>query len=164
MAAAAPFQQFRKFILHPVRFRLFLLSKLPVAFFAGIRIISLSEQKAVVRIRQQWFNKNPFRSVYFGMLSIAAEVSTGIICMGTLYRSKPPVSMLIVQNEGSFLKKATGTILFTCEDGDQIKAAVRKAIETGEGNTVTCRSVATNEQGEIVAAFLFTWSFKAKQQ
>lgn len=156
------FAEFKRLIQHPLRFRLFLLSRLPVAFFAGVRVVSLTEQAAVVRIRQRWFNKNPFRSVYFGMLSMAAEISTGILCMGKVYRQTPGISMLIVKNEGSFYKKATGTILFTCTDGDLVKTAIRKAIETGEGNTVTCRSVGSNEQGETVAEFLFTWSFKAR--
>ena len=105
-----------------------MLTKLPSAWFAGLRIEALSEQEAEVSVRQKWFNKNPFRSIYVAILSMPAEVSTGILCMGALYKSNPSVSMLAIGMEGSFTKKATGKILFKCSDGLAINAAVEKAI------------------------------------
>lgn len=71
--------------------------------------------------------------------------------------------MLVVQNEGFFYKKATGQIIFTCKDGSRVYAAIEQAIKTGEGTTVTCNSKGTNEAGEIVAEFNFTWSFKVRK-
>jgi hypothetical protein len=70
--------------------------------------------------------------------------------------------MLVVKNEGSFFKKATGKILFTCMNGAEVNEAVEKTIATGESVTVTCHSVGTNQNGETVAEFYFTWSFKQK--
>ena len=61
-----------------------------------------------------------------------------------------------------FVKKATGIILFTCEDGLAIQTAIKEAIATGEGKTIICKSMGKNEAGESVAEFNFTWSFKAK--
>lgn len=139
-----------------------MLSRLPVAFFSGIRIEFLNEEKAVISIRQKWFNKNPFHSIYFAMLSMTAELSTGILCMGALYERKTPVSMLVIKNEGYFLKKATGKINFSCMDAAAINRAVEMAISTNEGTTVNCHAIGTNEQNEMVAEFYFTWSFKAK--
>lgn len=157
------FTAFKKQITHPVKFRLFLLKSLPVAWFAGFKIVTLDEQKASVIIRYKWFNKNPFNSIYFAMLSAAAEVSTGILCMGNIYKRKPGVSMLVTQNNGKFFKKATGKIIFTCNDGENINNIVENAIDTGEGREVICTSTGVNESGEVVAVFEFTWSFKVKQ-
>jgi hypothetical protein len=72
--------------------------------------------------------------------------------------------MLLVKLEASFTKKALGRILFTCEQGAQIDAALHRALETREGQAVALRSVGTNEQGEQVAEFFFTWSFKVRGQ
>jgi hypothetical protein len=44
-----------------------------------------------------------------------------------------------------------------------IQAAINETIATGEGKTVICKTVGTNEKGEVVAEFNFTWSFKAKK-
>lgn len=101
--------------------------------------------------------------MYFAVQSMAAEMSTGILGFAQIYRRRPSVSMLVLKVEGNFLKKATGFILFTCSDGDQINEAVEKALATGEAQTVVCKSVGTNEQNEVVAEFFVTWTFKAKQ-
>lgn len=156
------FQVFKQQITNPIKFRLFMLNNLPSAFFAGLKIIALDEQKAVITVRQKWFNKNPFRSIYFAILSMAAEVSTGIHCMGAIYKRQPGVSMLVVESTGKFHKKAVGKIAFSCINGDAANNAVAEAIATGEGRTITSHSIGKNEQGEIVAEFWFTWSFKAK--
>ena len=64
----------------------------------------------------------------------------------------------------SFLKKATGIILFTCEDGEAIQNTIEAAIQSGEGSKMICKSTATNQEGIIVAEFLLTWSFKVKSE
>ncbi len=139
-----------------------MLTQLPSAWFAGLRVEELTEEKAVISVKQKWFNKNPFKSIYVAILSMPAEVSTGILSMGALYKRQPSVSMLAVHMEGSFIKKATGKILFTCSDGIQLNQAVEKTIATGEPVTVKCHSIGTNASNEVVAEFYFTWSFKAR--
>jgi len=153
---------FRALVRHPLKFRLFLMTKLPAAWCAGLRVQALSEAACTVTVPYKWFNRNPFGSIYFACLSMAAELSTGALCMQYIYRSRPAVSMLVVAQEGRFFKKATGLIRFTCADGAAIAAAVARAVETGEGQTVTARSSGLNTQNESVAEFSFTWSFKAR--
>ena len=140
-----------------------MLTKLPSAWFAGLKVVKLTDEEAVVSVQYKWFNKNPFNSIYVAVLSMPSEVSTGILCMGALYKRNPAVSMLVVKNEGHYYKKAIGKILFTCKDGKAINEAVEQAMVTGEGTTVNCHSVGTNEQNEVVAEFYFTWSFKARK-
>jgi hypothetical protein len=157
------FPAFRKRIFHPLRFRLFLLQQLPAALIAGVRIHSLEEGKAVVKANYSWINKNPFRSMYFAVQSMAAEMSTGLLATGQVFRREPAVSLLVVGLEARFLKKVTGRVFFTCNDGEAIAAAVDKAITSGEPQTIGCVSRGTDASGAIVAEFVITWSFKAKQ-
>lgn len=156
------FASFRQQINNPVKFRLFMLQKLPSAFFAGLRIREFDEHRAVVTVRYKWFTQNPFRSMYFAVQSMAAEMSTGLLASGQVYQRKPAVSMLVVGLEAKFFKRATDLIAFTCEDGDAIGAVIEASIASGEGKTITCRSVGRNKAGEQVSEFLITWSFKAK--
>jgi hypothetical protein len=141
---------------------MFMLSKIPAAYIAGVKVESVTSETAVVSVKKKWVNQNPFRSIYFAVLSMAAEMSTGILCMGALYKRNPLVSMLIVKIEGWFIKKAIGKVVFTCNDGILANDAVEKAIATGEATTVVCNSKGVNEQGELVAEFYCTWSFKAR--
>lgn len=146
----------------PFAFRMFLLTKLPAACIAGLQLKKLEVSEAVVSVRHKWLNQNPFGSLYFAVLSMAAEATTGILCMGALYKRDPKVSMLIVKNEGQYFKKATGEIFFTCSDGNKIWQSVEQAVQTREATTITCNSKGINEAGELVAEFNFVWSFKAK--
>jgi hypothetical protein len=152
---------FIQLVKHPVKFRMFLFSKLPAAFFSGVRLKYADEEKCEVIVPFKWFTKNPFRSTYFACLSMAAEMSTGILAMANVYGRKPRVSMLVLKVNGDYKKKATGKTVFTCNQGSQIKATVEAAIASGEGRTIQLRSVGRNENDEIVAEFEIVWSFKS---
>ena len=157
------FSRFSRLITNPISFGFFLFTKLPAAFFAGLRIHYFDDRKCVVRIRYSWFSQNPFQSIYFAVEAMAAEMTCGMLAFAQVYQRVPKISMLVVGTQANFLKKATGTILFSCEDGLAIQAAINESIATGEGKIVICKSVGTNEKGEVVAEFNFTWSFKAKK-
>lgn len=158
----AAFSEFKRHISNKFFFKQFLLSKLPAAFFAGLKIEALNEKEAVVSVQQKWFNQNPFRSIYFAVLTMAAEMSTGVLCMGNIYKRKPAVSMLVTEQRSVFHKKATGKILFYCNDGGKITAAVENAVTTGSAVSVTCYSKGFNNSNEMVAEVWITWSMKLR--
>lgn len=156
--------KFLQLIHSPIRFRLFMLSKLPAAFFSGVRLKYADDKQAIVSIRYKWFSRNPFKSTYFACLSMAAEMSTGILAMANVYERKPAISMLVVKTEGTFSKKATGITTFTCEDGLAFEQTVQEAAASGKSNSIAARSIGRDKEGNIVAEFIITWSFKAKPQ
>ena len=157
------FQLFSKQMTSPLKFRMFLLSKLPSAYFSGVRVKSLDENKCEVTVPFKWFSQNPFRSTYFACLSMAAEMSTGALALGHLYKRKPAVSMLVVRTEGEYFKKAVDETTFICEEGSQIKRMIEEAVESGEGRTIRAKTIGKNKAGELVAEFFITWSFKSKK-
>ena len=148
---------------NPFKFRLYLLSKLPAAFVAGVRIKQCNEESCSVSVPFKWLTQNPFRSTYFACLSMAAEMSTGVLAMANLYKRTPKTSMLITSVESKYYKKATGKTIFICWDGLKMKATIDEAYQTYLPQSITARSEGYNEQNELVAEFWFTWSFKVKQ-
>lgn len=146
------------------KFGFFMLTKLPAAYFSGLRIERISTHEAAVSLRYKWLTQNPFRSIYFASLAMAAELSTGLLAMHAIWGQKPTVSMLVFSMRASFTKKAVGKIVFTCANGDTIWAAVQQAIATQQGQTVEALSVGHDEQGDEVARFTFTWTFKQKNR
>jgi hypothetical protein len=155
-------EEFRQSVTSPTKLKLFFLKDLPMAYLAGLRIKHLDFEKGVVTIPFKYLNKNPFRSIYFACQAMAAELSTGVLAMMAIYKSRPSVSMLVVGMEATFQKKAAGLVTFTCTDGQQIFEAVAQSKATGEGRTVVCTSIGTDAAGDKVAEFKITWSFKAK--
>ena len=89
-------------------------------------------------------------------------MSTGFLVMQEIQNSNRKVSMLVTHQEGNFLKKATGTIKYSCNEGDKIQEAIQKSIKTGEGQVIELNSKGFNESGVEVANFQFQWSLKVK--
>ena len=160
---SAHLHEFIKLMKHPVKFRMFLFTKLPSAFFAGVRIKDMDGITCTVSIPYKWFSQNPFRSTYFACLGMAAEMSTGALAMAHTYKSQPAISMLVTGIEGSFVKKAVDLTTFICADGELIRQTIADSIISGEGKIIRAKSVGRNNAGEIVAEFIITWSFKARQ-
>lgn len=140
----------------------FLFFKLPSAYWSGVRVKNITEHSCQSAVTHKWFNQNPFKSMYFAVQAMAAELTTGALVMYQIKKSGKKVSMLVFSNKSSFTKKATGKITFTCNDGRKIEEAIKKAVETGEGQTCWMKSVGVNRKGEQVSEFDFEWTVKVK--
>ena len=152
----------RKLAVRPLQMKLFMLANLPMGLLAGLKITGLDKSMATVSVPFKYLNKNPFRSMYFAVMAMAAELSSGILALAALHDRDIPVSMLVLNMEASFLKKARTKTVFTCPDGDRIEEAISKCIRTGEGETVVVHSTGVDMEKEKVAEFAFTWTFKPK--
>jgi len=146
----------------PRKINFFTLFKLPSAYICGIKVKSITEEKSMVTVKHRWINQNPFKSMFWAVQGMAAELSTGILVMQSIDASKRKVSMLVTNMNATFTKKATGRIVFECNAGLAIKEAIQKSIETGEGQTVLVTSEGINKEGVSVSKFQFEWSLKAK--
>ena len=136
--------------------------KLPSAYFSGVRVKSISDNEAIATVKHQWINQNPFKSLYWATQGMASELSTGILLMKQIAESGKSISILVTNQKGTFTKKATGRINFSCKDGKLIKDAIERTLATGEGQTITMSSEGIDEQGDCVSKFEYEWSIKAR--
>ena len=65
----------------PQKINFFTLFKLPSAYFCGIKVKSITEEKSMVTVKHRWINQNPFKSMFWAVQGMAAELSTGILVM-----------------------------------------------------------------------------------
>lgn len=140
----------------------FLFFKLPSAFWCGVRVKTIDSNHCVVTVKHRWINQNPFKSMYFAVQAMAAELTTGALVMLQIKKSGKNISMLVANNKGNFTKKATGRITFTCNDGHLIEDAIKQTIATGEGQTFWMKSVGIDEKGDQVSEMNFEWSIRIK--
>lgn len=148
--------------LSPKKLNQYLFFKLPSAYWSGVRVQVLESEKCEVKVRYKWFNQNPFKSMYFAVQAMAAELSTGALVMKAIAESNSRISMLVANNKSTFTKKAVGKIIFTCNDGKIAKEAIAKAIATKEGQKFWMTSIGINEKGEQVSEMSFEWTVKSK--
>lgn len=154
--------RWRRRMLNPLFLRLFMLTKLPLGWMAGLRLKSLTRERCQTTVPYGWRTTNPFRSIYFAAQSMAAELSTGALAMLAVESAPIPVAFLIVELEAAFGKKATALTTFTCEGGELIFAAVQETLRTGEPATAKVETVGRMADGTEVSRFTFTWSFKKR--
>ena len=136
--------------------------KLPAAFFTGVRTKHIDDNKCIVTVKHRWINQNPFNSMFWAVQGIAAELTTGALVMQKIRESGKSISMLVANNNATFLKKAKGRITFKCTQGDILDEAIEKTIATGEGQTIWMHSKGFNEEGIEVSHFNFEWTIKLK--
>ena len=157
--------EFIKKFMNPLNQWLFLWYKLPAAKYMGVKVRKLTPDQSIVTVPYNWRSQNPFRSTYFAAQAAAAEMSTGILASMAIY-NRGKISMLITDMRAEYIKKVNKLATFTCDAGPEIFEAVQRAIDSGEGQTITAESVGTmpdeNGQPIVVSRFWFTWSFKAK--
>lgn len=146
----------------PSRITIFMLFKLPLAYFAGVRVASIDEKSAIVKITHRWINQNPFKSMFWAAQAMAAEWSTAALIAVAIENSGEKFSMLVINQSGAFTKKATGKISFECHDGDLVAMAIQESLKTGEGKVITMKSEGFNSDGISVSNFHFEWSLKVK--
>lgn len=150
-------------VFTPKKINLFTLFKLPSAYLTGVRLKEISTEKAIVTVKHKWINQNPFKSMFWAVQGMAAELSTGILVMKQISDSGKKISMLVTNMNAEFTKKATGKIVFQCKDGLKLQSAIDKAIQTGEGQKIILSAEGNNEDGLIVSKFEFEWSLKLKK-
>ena len=71
--------------------------------------------------------------MFWAVQGMAAELTTGALVLMKIRESNKKISMLVLNNNATFTKKATGRITFICNDGKLVDEAVERSIETGEG-------------------------------
>jgi hypothetical protein len=137
---------------------------LPLAAFAGLRVVRLDEAGCAVRLPGGWRTQNPFRSTYFAAQAMAAEMSTGAPALVLLQDAPASVAMLVVGLRAAYTRKLVGDGVFAFEDVAGMGAAIGRAALSDEAQAFTARSVGRDGAGEVVAEIEVDWSFRRRRR
>ncbi len=144
------------------KFRLYLFQRLPVAWFIGTKLKSVSLDKAAVSIPFGWRSQNPFRSIYFVAQASAAELPAGLLAYLNIQSTGKNVSILLLRYQAEFSKKAVSTTTFYCDESDVLRKSIANAIETGEGQECTVTVTGKMDNGDVVSVNKITFGFKLR--
>ncbi|MEK6579377.1 MAG: PaaI family thioesterase [Bdellovibrionota bacterium] len=138
--------------------------KIPMLFFASPSVIELTDERCVIKIPLRKITKNHLGSMYFGVLAMGADCAGGLVAWRTIdQRAKGKVSLIFKDFHADFLKRAEGDTFFTCTQGNEIRALVQKAVDSGERQNMPVHITATVPKklgDEPVAKFVLTLSLK----
>ncbi len=147
-----------------LKYNIFLLTKLPAAYFCGARIKSINSSECNVKITLNWFNKNPYRSMFWAAQGMAAELTTALMLTDKINKSGYDISMLLISSKSNYYKKATGTIVFNCSEGNNMDEMMNKLISSNTPQTITLSSRGVNQNKVKVSEFIFEWSLKIREK
>ena len=102
--------------------------------------------------------------MYFGVLSVGADVTGGFLAMKSIRKSQSTISLIFKDFHADFLKRAEGDVHFICEDGLAIQNLVTLTQQTDERQNLPIHITATvpTISDEPVAKFILTLSLKKK--
>ena len=101
--------------------------------------------------------------MYFGALSVGADITGGFLAMMCIQRSKRSIALIFKDFKADFLKRAEGDVHFKCNDGIKIKELISKVVSTGNRHSMPVNVVAyvPEKNGDNpVAKFILTLSLK----
>ena len=145
--------------------RYFGITKIPLILFVRPSVYQINDEKAVIKIPFRRRVKNHLGSMYFGAMSIGADLAAGILAFRKIREQNQQISLIFKNFNAEFLKRAEGHTLFSCNDGEKIDDLIKKAIESEERVEEEIKVTATvpTEFGdEPVAKFKLTMSLKMK--
>jgi hypothetical protein len=145
----------------PNQINKWMLFKLPAAWLTGVRISSISDTKCEVKVRFKWINQNPYRSMFWAVQGMAAELTTGMLLTKSIQESNTNISMLLIGNKSNFYKKAVGKIKFICDQGDVAKELINST-KKNITHKAWLKAKGFDETGDIVSEFDFEWSCKKR--
>ena len=146
----------------PNRINVFNFFKLPSVWWCGIRVTKIDEISCQVKVVHKWINQNPFKSMFWAVQGMAAELSTGVLIMEAIQNSNREVSMLVLNNRANFSKKARGKVLFECDQKQKLIRAMNRLVKTKKPQTIWLSSKGIDQNGDIVSNFEFEWSLLLK--
>jgi len=156
-------ERLRRRLLNPWLFRAYLLRRLPLAAFAGLRLRRLDDTGCDVWLPGGWRTRNPFASTYFAAQAMAAEMSTGAPASILVTSAPASVAFILRGVRATFTKRIVGESLFTFDDVAGLRSAVDRAASGPEEQAYTGRSTGKTAEGEVAAEFDVTWSFKRRR-
>ncbi len=106
--------------------------KVPLLFATSPKVVELSDKVTTVYLPLKRKNKNHVGSMYFGALSMGAELSVALMAIKGTNESKHKVSFIFKDFKAQFLQRADKGVYFTCEEADLAMDLVRLAENSNE--------------------------------
>lgn len=145
--------------------RIFGFTKIPMLWFIKPSVVKMDDETCIVKVPLTRKTKNHLNSMYFGVLSAAADCAGGLTAMKHIMNSGKKVSLAFKDFHADFYKRAEGDTLFTNTQGKEIEKFVQDVIESGERMHMPVHIIATVPSkfgDEPVAEFTLTLSLKLK--
>ena len=139
--------------------------KVPLIFYCRPKIVNISEESVTLKIPLLRRNKNHVGSMYIGALSVGADLSSAILALNLVNKSKVKIIPIFKDLSAKFLKRAEGDVHFVCNEGKKIQSMIEEVVDKKIriNQLINVTAYVPDKLGdEPIAEFSLTLSIKAK--
>lgn len=149
-------------------FKIYSWFKIPLIGFCSPTVVQNDAQKIVLKIPLTKRTKNHLNSMYFGALSVGADVCVGLLAMNKIEEHKAKtgerIDFVFKDFKAQFLKRAEGDVHFICDDTTKVSELIetcKTSTERHEG-VIPAYAIVPSVSEEKVASFELTISIKRR--
>lgn len=117
--------RFSYFFWYFIHFQVPLISKVKP------KIITLDNSALVIKIPLNRMTRNHLRSMYFGTLSIGADLAGGLHAFYLAKQQNTAISLAFKSFEAQFLKRPEDDVYFVCNNGAIIQEMLNETLSSG---------------------------------
>jgi hypothetical protein len=136
--------------------------KIPMIAYVKPRLLELNDEQSIVRIKLRRRTKNHLKSMYFGSLSVGADVAAGLHAFYFANKEGAKVSFAFKSVKADFLMRAMTDVVFISKDGQIVQQAFEQAKSTQKRVNQMVKVECRNTSSELVATFDMEISVKIK--
>jgi hypothetical protein len=143
--------------------------KIPLLGACNPVMLDAGEDRTVIKFKLARTTKNHLGGMYFGALSMGGEAAVAMKAVLVLEEAKKrghKVDFIFKDFKANFLRRSENHVYFVSDSGRDVVALAEKAIQSGQRETQTFKSVAVvhNRKGqpEVTAEFEVTLSLKKR--
>jgi hypothetical protein len=139
------------------KLRFWMLRHLPMGLMTGMRLQILNETECQVVLKDRWWIHNPFGSVFWAVMGMAAELSTGALVYAYAGRD---LKFILVGMEAKFFKKVKGKSTYFCLSGPEIKRVTESLNTPGDMDVIRMPVEVKDPNDQLLAEFVFSWQLR----
>ena len=139
--------------------------KIPLIGFVRPQLLEVNNKSMVIKIPLRRKTKNHLGSMYFGALSIGADLAGAFQAFYVADKKDSKISLAFKDFQANFLYRPESDVYFLSEAGEQIEKMVDETIRTKERVTESIRVDAVinyPDNPKVVAEFTLGLSVKDK--
>jgi acyl-coenzyme A thioesterase PaaI-like protein len=139
---------------------------IPLLAFVTPRVVSLTDERAEVRIRLDRRSRNHLGVMYFGALAMGAELSIALKALTAINQSGKRIDFIFKDFSAEFLKRADGHVQFVCPEAAQVQDLINRSAATSERLSQTFNGFAfvPSNAEEPVMKYKLTLSVKQRER
>lgn len=136
--------------------------KVPLILYCMPQVQRVDQDACVIAVPLTWRTRNHYKSMYFGVLAIGADMTAGLLAMNLTQNSDKAVGLLFKDFKADFHKRAMGDVVFRCDDGALVRQMVDRVLASPErvNETVTVLAHCPSDHNALVATMRLTLSLK----